>query len=320
MGFNQTEQEIANAINEGDNKVVIADGNNTSRTAVVNSNGELLVADELPREEGSFINGAKGAGILCSDGTNFRWLKVDINGNLVTTQAPTANIFFRFGSVQSANNLRKAVHATTYTAQGINAQRSIASNNANDNSTGTGARTVRITYYTSAGTGPFTEIVTLNGTAYVNTSNSDICFIEEMRVMTVGSVGSNVGVITLRSATAGGGVTVGTIAANNNQTFWAHHYIPSGKIFKLTGISCGHNGTTVGSGGLFVLTSTEIGVSNVPEIQISDFVRLYGQSSTFSREYNSPIEVTGPAYINMYVTPESGSSFNYRGAFDFFEE
>lgn len=280
----------------------------------------LQLIDDLPHLDGDSITSAKGIGIFGSDGTNFQWLKVDAFGGLSVSITPTANTFFSFGDVTTASLALAVVRRTVYTEPAANAQRSMSSNNANDTSAGTGARTVKITYITTTGTGPFTETITLNGTTAVNTVATDIRFIESMEVITCGSTGSNVGIITLFGSTAGGGGTVGTIAATNNRTFWAHHYIPVSKTFKLTGISCSHNGTTVGSGALFFLRSLPINISNVPEIQVSDFVRLYGQSSTFARTYNSPILIPGPARVIMYVTPESASSFTYRAAFDFFEE
>jgi hypothetical protein len=109
------------------------------------------------------------------------------------------------------------------------------------------------------------------------------------------------------------------MAATDNQTLWTHHYVPTGKTCSVTGISCGHNGTTVGSGALFTLNSRVLSLTNSVEIQVSDFVRLYGQTSTFARVYQSPIKIVGPAFLRMYCTPETSSSTIYRAAFDFFE-
>jgi hypothetical protein len=254
-----------------------------------------------------------------SDGTNLIPLKVDSGGRLVTSALTGFGADFTFGDITTATLTRTLVKRTTYTEQTTNAQRSIASASANDIAAGTGARTVRIEYLDETGAGPFSETVTLNGTTYVNTVATNICFIEQIIVLTAGSTGSNAGILTLKAATAGGGATIGTITATNNQTFWAHHYIPTGKICNITGISCGHNGTTVGSGALFTLNALPISVANAVETQVSDFVRLYGQTSTFARTYTSPIKVTGPARIQVYVTPETTSSTIYRAAFDFFE-
>lgn len=229
------------------------------------------------------------------------------------------NSKFSFGDVTTAASTTVPVRRTAYTEQTSNAQRSIASASANDTAAGTGARQVAIIYYTSTGDGPFSEIVTLNGTAYVNTVNTNICYVEDIQVVSVGSGGVNTGIITLKAAITGGGATIGTIGATDNQTFWSHHYIANGIVAHFTGISCGHNGTTVGSGALFNMTAKKLNVVTDPELQVSDFVRLYGQSSTFSRVYQSAITVIGPARVTIYVTPETTSSVVYRAAFDFFE-
>ena len=254
-----------------------------------------------------------------SDGVNLIPLLVDSAGRLITSALTGFGAEFSFGDIATAATTQVAVKRTTYTEQTTNAQRSIVSSNANDTSAGTGARTVKITYLDQTGAGPYTETLTLNGTTPVNTTNTNICFIEQIDVVTVGSAGSNAGIISLKAATAGGGATIGTIAATNNQTFWCHHYVPVSKTCNVTGISCSHNGTTVGSGAVFQLYSKPIGVSNAVVSQVSDFVRLYGQSSTFSRNYASPIKITGPAFLEIKVTPESSSSFTYRSSFDFFE-
>lgn len=260
----------------------------------------------------SLIQGKTAAGALVP-------VAVDNSGNFVVTSLTGFGADFTFGDVTLAAIAKAFVRRTAYTEQESNAQRSISSANAADTAAGTGARTLQIRYYTSAGVGPLSTTVTLNGTTAVATSVSDICFIEEMTILTAGSGGVNAGIISLFVNNAGGGGTIGTIAAGNNRTFWAHHYVPTGKTCKITGISCSHNGTTVGSGGVFILEATRIGVANAAAIQVSDFVRLFGQSSTFSRAYQSPILVDGPAKIFVFVTPETASSTVYRAAIDFFE-
>jgi hypothetical protein len=249
---------------------------------------------------------------------NFTFLKTDLTGGLVTTALTGFGADFSFGDITSASLTQKIVQRTVYTEQTTNAQRSIASANANDTAAGTGARTVKIDYFDATGAGPFSETVTLNGTTYVNTVATNICFIEEIRVLTAGSGLVNAGILTLKAATAGGGATIGTINATDNQTFWSHHYVATGKEMNITGVAVSHSGTTVGSGGVFVVKSTQI-AANAAIQQVTDFIRLYGQSSTFSRTYSSPVKVTGPAKVFLYVTPETSSSMVYRGSVDFFQ-
>lgn len=246
-------------------------------------------------------------------------LILDNNGNLIVTALTGFGANFTFGDISTAATTEVVVRRTAYTEQSTNAQRSIASANANDTAAGTGARTVTITYYDQTGAGPYTETLTLSGTTGVNTANSNICFIEKMQVTTVGSGTNNAGIITLYSAINKGGSAIGTIAATDNQTYWSHHYVPINKTINITGISCSHNGTTVGSGAGFRMYSIGLPVANQAILQVSDTVRLYGQSSTFSRVYQSPIKITGPARLELRVSPETTSSVIYRGSFDYFE-
>ena len=244
---------------------------------------------------------------------------VDNQGRLITSALTGFGADFAFGQVSTAALTTVAVRKTAYTEQTSNAQRSVASSSANDTSAGTGARQVTIYYLDSTGAGPFEEVVTLNGTTYVDTTATDICFINRMVVTSAGSTLTNAGTITLKAATVGGGATIGTITAGDKQTMWAHHYVPTGKVANVTGIACSHNGTTVGSGGVFALNAQTLGVSTALNIQVSDFVRLYGQSSNVYRNYQSPIIISGPSRLTIFVTPESTSALTYRASIDFFQ-
>lgn len=237
----------------------------------------------------------------------------------VTTTPATATAGLSFGHVQLAGGTSgtlNAIRATTYTEQTANAQRSMASSSASDTSAGTGARTVKITYYTSTGTGPFAETVTLNGTTAVNTVATDICFIEKMVVETVGSSMGNVGTITLFVSTGGGGGTIGTIGTGNivagsgdNSTLWAHHYVATGITCNITGLSVGASSPST-----LHLRSRAI-AANAAEMVISGLVSVVGSNA---RTYGSPVLVAGPARIVTYGVP-STNNVAINASFDFFE-
>jgi hypothetical protein len=244
----------------------------------------------------------------------------DDNGNLVITAITGFGADFVFGDVATAATATVAVRRTAYTEQTTNAQRSFASSDVDDGSpVDTGARTINIEYLDQTGAGPFEETLTLNGTTCVATVASDIAFIEHINVVTAGSTGANEGTITMYVNAACGGGTIGTVSAGTNQSLWAHHYVPSDKSINVTGISVGSTATTVGCGALFVLKAKDLAVSDSADIQLSDFVRLYGQSSTTTRTYGSPIKLDGPARLVLYVTPECSTSLTYRAAMDFFQ-
>lgn len=250
----------------------------------------------------------------------YRNMNVDETGTQIVNTVSGFNAAFSVGFVSTSALTQVACRATTFVEQTTNAQRSVSSANVNDTAAGTGARTIRITYYDAAFTGPYTVDLTLNGTTAVNTGVTNICYVEKMEVLTAGSSGSNTGIITLFAATAAGGGAIGTIAALANQTFWTHHYIPTGKTGVITGFIGSHSNTVVGGGGMFVLKAKSLNVANSVERQVSDFLRVYGQASSSPRNYQSPIKVVGPARVLAYVTPETTSASIYRAAFDFFEQ
>lgn len=276
--------------------------------------------------EGRAVSGDSPVGnpvyIAGQDGSLIRAIQTDAQGRIVI--APTGSTAtikgFSNGDVVLTTVTTAAVRRTTYTEPTANARRSLGSSNANDSSSGTGARQVRITYLDQTGAGPYTEIVTLNGTTAVNTVATDICFIEKMEVISVGSTGSNAGVITLYASTGGAGGVVGTVAATNNQTFWAHHYVPTGKTCCITGIAAGHNGTVAGSTAMFFAKSRPVGVATAVDLQSSDFLTVAGNQNTLVRNYGTPITVPGPARVTMYVTTSSSSSYTYRASFDYYDQ
>lgn len=239
--------------------------------------------------------------------------------NPLVTSPSNAYGSFIFGDVTTAATTLARVQRTAYIEQTTDAQRSIASSSASDTAAGTGARQVKISYCTAAFVCGLTDTITLNGVSFVNTAATNIAYIEKWEVVAVGSGLANIGTLTFKAAVAGGGVTIGTIAAGENQTFWSHHYVPTGKTCNITGFSVSHNGTTVGSGGVFHVRAKNLASATAVEAQISDFIRAYGQSSGTTRNYGSPIKVIGPSRISVFVLPESSTSTVFRGSLDFYE-
>ena len=224
---------------------------------------------------------------------------------------------FRYGTVTTSAVTNVAVRSTTFNEQTVNAQRSVSSASASDTSAGTGARQIKITYLDQTGAGPYTETVTLNGTSAVNTVATNIAFIEKAEVVSVGSTGSNVGIITVFIGAAGGGGAYCTIAATSNQSYWCHHYVPTGKTCNITGMSGSNNNAS--NGMVLSMTAKTLGVATAPEIVVSDFIRAGGGNVTTVRPYGTAIQVTGPARLLMYAAPEGTPSIVNRASFDFYD-
>jgi hypothetical protein len=206
------------------------------------------------------------------------------------------------GYTTSTGSALTVMRATAYIEQTTNAQRSILSSSTSDTSAGTGARTIAITYYDQALLGPFIETISMNGTSSVNTVATNICFIEKIEVITVGNQLSNVGTITLKAATAGGGVTIGTIPAGDGITNWCHHYVGAGKTMQIISALASIKGAASGT----LELHRTVPNSNKPELTIAPKLRTdAGDSDTLSFEV--PIIVQGPALVVAYGRSDASS-------------
>lgn len=252
------------------------------------------------------------------DGTNLRTLKTDALGRLIVSPkvVGTAVRGLSHGWATLAALTVVPIRQTTYNEVTSNAQRSIVSSQAADSSAGTGVRTVRITYYTATFTGPFTETITMNGTTPVNTSASDICYIEKMEAMTVGSGLDTAGIISLKTGTGGGGATIWSIATDAIATHGAHHYVATGKTCYITSLTAGIKGANTTG---VILRAQYLSVSNSPEFILTEYVRT-PTGGSFQRTYDIPIEVVGPARITAHAVPDSATSYIYYASFDYLEE
>jgi hypothetical protein len=249
-------------------------------------------------------------------------VNTDGNGNLqvITSAVPTTSSpGIAFGDPTLAAIAQAPVRRNVYNEQAANFTGSIRSSSANDTAAGTGARTVRIYWMNATGTVSGTEDVTLNGTTAVNLVTTTKCFIEKMEVLTAGSGGVAAGAITLFSAAAAGGTAVSIINTGDNQTYYAHHYVLSGKTCNVTGTLIGSTSTVAGNDCVFVLKAKSLTLANAIDKQISDFLTLFGQSSQVARNYGSYVQVAGPARVLMYATPVSGASTTFRGSFDYYD-
>jgi hypothetical protein len=258
--------------------------------------------------------------------SNKRISRTDTFGDPVYTDISYASAFGLLPGVNSgtANGYTPtsatstvALRATTYIQPAAAAQRSVSSSSANDSSAGTGARTIRITYYDGSMVGPKTTDVTMNGVTAVATSVSDIRFIEKMEVLTVGSTGANAGTISLFVNNAGGGGTVGTIAISDNSTFWAHHYIPTGKTCYLLAVRCG---STVTNGATTVQAAGNPLTANLAQKNLSGSIRYGSANQVVSMyEWEIPITIAGPNFVFMNTRPDAATASTTLGSFDYLE-
>lgn len=225
----------------------------------------------------------------------------------------------RGGYVASSSTTAKTVRATTYTPQGTNAQRSVKSTSANDAAAGTGARTIRVTYFKADCTGPFTEDITLNGTTAVATANSDIALLEKIEVLTVGSGGGNAGTINFYTDNAGAGSIWGSIAVSDNQTYWAHHYVATGATCYVTEAIVCQKANTGGAAVLGIATLNKLDPTNTAIAQRNLDISYGYDNRSEPTPLKVPIEVVGPSIIFLNVKPDANTASTAHGGFAFYE-
>lgn len=227
-----------------------------------------------------------------------------------------------FGYIATAATTEAAVNGTTYTEPTVGAQRSVKSGSANDTAAGTGVRSVRIVYYTLAadGTiaGPFSEIVVLNGVTAVPTVATNICLIDRVEAVTVGSGGVAAGIITLATDNAGTGA-ICTIAAGERRTYLAHAYVPNGRRLNITDVTL-DSGEAVTVETRFDLRALAYGVANAAEAPITNGLRAQGLSGAWQiLGQGAPLAVvSGPARVQLYATPGAITGTTQRGDFGYY--
>ena len=272
------------------------------------NNCAILFKDVLSAGDQTTLNGVVAAhsGVPLGGADPFQLFSVGVPSTSVSSYGRVQ------GYTATSASSGKAIRATTYSPQGANAQRSVNSTSANDTSAGTGARTVTINYL-NASFQLKSETVTMNGTTAVNTVATDIAYIESIIVASVGSVGGNVGTIQVWTATAAGGSVWGSIAASDNQTFWAHHYVPAGLTCCIVSFSAG---ATVVAGQANLNRSGNPSVSTNPQLQIGQTIMHVG-AGMWDHQFQVWLQVPGPDLIWLVERPVSATASTAVGGLEY---
>lgn len=256
-------------------------------------------------------------------GANKRISRTDQFGNPIvnpfdfysaTGNIPGVTISRAQGYVTTSATSGKAIRATTYTPQGTNSQRSFNSTSALDTSAGTGAQKVTINYLDTSFVA-HSETVTLNGLTAVNTVGTNIALIESIVVSQVGTLGGNQGTIQVWTATGGTGSVWGSIAASDNQTFWAHHYVPTGATCYILSLTAG---ATVVAGQTNINRTGNPLSTNLPQLQIGVTI-MHVAAGTWDHDYEVPLAVVGPDLIFLVERPVASTASTAVAGFEYIQ-
>ena len=179
----------------------------------------------------------------------------------------------------------------------------VYSDNANDTSTGTGARTVEIVGL-DANYDDLTETVTLNGTTAVTTTTSFLR-VFRAKVMTAGSGEGNAGEITVETNT--GNTVQAEIIAGNNQTLMAIYTVPAGKTAYILNYYISVPKNREVEAVLRTRKPTEV-------FQIKH--QIYLVSDKFAHTFGLPLKVEEKSDITLEAKNLDGVTCNMSGGFD----
>jgi hypothetical protein len=217
------------------------------------------------------------------------------------------------GYVNTSATTSTPVRATTYTVPASVGQCSFKSSSANDTSAGTGAQSITVNYLDSS-FALHAETLSLNGTSAVNTVGTNYAYIESIMVASIGSGGVNAGVISMFVGAGGTGATIGSIAVGDQQTWWAHHYVPTGVTCYVLCLNSGANGVQ----GISSLIHTP-GLQTVgaPVGQVGTSVaHPIGQ---WDHEFQVPITLPGPDLIYVLEQPQSSTTSKTVAGFEYLQ-
>ena len=181
----------------------------------------------------------------------------------------------------------------------------IFSSDANDTIDGTGAQTIEVQGLDSDFLEQ-TEQIAMNGAGTVVSVNTYIR-VNRSFVVSVGSVGANIGAITIQDTQP---VTLAAIAVNDNQTHQATYTVPTDKRGLITKIWSGI-GTGSAAG---VSTDIELLIRPVDEAFQTKF--LLGLTSHWSHSPKLPITIENKSDVKLRSIGNSAANSNITGGFD----
>jgi len=329
-----------------DPSLVVALSPNAPIPTGTNTIGKIQVVDGSGNVMPSGDVASRGQYNRVTDGTNTAAVKaastaavaadpslvVQISPNQTTLpvilSAPAGTKGTALGYVRVvAANTDTPVRFTSWSSAVAQTPRYLASTSALDGGAAgsNAAKTVLITFYGGDNTGPYTETVTLNGTTAVATTSTNIGYVESMFISstTDGPDYVNRGTVTLYYD-SGKTIKMAEIGLNqfdttrgDGRTFYAHHFVPSGKICNITKFTLGalnakaSNSVGVAYLRIFRTNSTQPSYA-IGDILISD--------SYVQRTYETPLQVTGPMLIAAYVrTPVVSTSADFAVSFDYYD-
>jgi hypothetical protein len=325
--------------NSGPYTIQLADGHNVTVAALPLPAGAATAALQLADGHNVTVDNAAGAAAVnVQDGGNaltvdFDASLVNDDGYLIVSALPGALEIAegevtghysvnKFGKSENVDNgvltdIWDAAAQPIWLAPTAARIHAIVSTDDNDGKTGsptsTGARTVRVYGLQTWDLAESSEVVTLDGTTPVNTANSYV-IIHRMVVLTSGTSGPNVGVI---SATAADDATITAyIQATVGQTLMAIYGIPSTQKAYMTGFYSSMERDSPVAAEIHGHVVYSMDVANQPTVFLTKHTWSQVETgSDMQHTWNPYNKFTGPGILKLQVS-SSANDTHVSGGFD----
>lgn len=182
----------------------------------------------------------------------------------------------------------------------------IVSTSANDTAAGTGAQEVTIWGLTAWGTKEVSEVIVMNGTTNVPTSNAYV-IIHRMSVTDKGAADTNVGDISATAQTDS--TTTALILASEGQTQMAIYGVPTGAKLVVYDYFASVIGNASAKG------TVRLKWNPNPDEELLQFVTKHILETQFDHYFDPPVVLTGPGILKLEVTTNANNC-EVSGGFD----
>ena len=227
--------------------------------------------------------------------------------------------YFRFGFANTIGTTQQTITSSVaagaaYAYPASASVMKVSSSSANDSSSGTGARTIRVSGLDSS-YNSISETVTLSGQTAVNTTNSYLRILYT-EILTVGSNAGQVGTIYIGTGTVTTGVPAvvyWTSEISYNNWAFAGYTVPAGYTAYVTSYTVTSQSTTANINVSAALVIYEYG-NGYPEIQSTARMTADGN---FDRHFDYPFAIAEKSDFELRAWATTASAVNVTGEIQF---
>lgn len=206
-----------------------------------------------------------------------------------------------------------------------NTQFSVRGNTTNDTLGGTGVQIIRVSYLDQDFAGPYTETFNLNGTTWVDSIATNLCYLVNVEILLQGTGAAAPGYRVNSAAGGGGTAMVLLTAVTETATGVSSHWVAAGKTCYITEFGIASESVLGSNGGIVNLRMRDgnmganVGATATLQSYLMAMGRVEGLKNAKILNYKTPIAIQGPAKIWTTFIADLVTTTNFWTFFSFYE-